>query len=610
MSTALIRRRARRASRAAFAAAGARAVELRTAPRLRHAAASLAPPGAPPQSTPRRRIAAAASGHRRPAEHRRRAGAGPGRDRDLPARRPHREARQKCVEASGKVELRTRRETVLADWLAYDFDDRRDPRATATSLLRQGIDWITGPGAAASSATPRPASSTSPRFYVGENGARGDAARDHLRRPGSLRGHRRAATRPASRRARTGSCATRRARARHGAQGRHRARRDGATSSACRCSTRRGSSSRCRTIASPASSTPIMGSSGTRGFEMARAVLPQPRAQLRRDAHAAAHDQARLAARRAVPLPVRDAAADGQGEIDRRVPAATTASPSTTRWLLLVEAQPADHARGSPATSNLNKVSDDTYFADLADRVAITSQIDAAARRRACRRSTGPWRCSRACSASRRCRTRTQPITPPYNRVPQVLVDAAPSRMGGLHALGHRRVRALPPTRCSRRRPRRARIRIVDVATAGPAWFFTARGGVHARALRPPRPGRADGADPPVVRADHEPRRRPRRSSATGARSAAASSRRSSRARSTSTSRTATRRSCRCSTPRIDDFNFSQLFTENRYSATTASATPTSSRSPLTSRLLDPGHRRGAPARRASASASTSRTSA
>ena len=38
----------------------------------------------------------------------------------------------------------------------------------------------------------------------------------------------------------------------------------------------------------------------------------------------------------------------------------------------------------------------------------------------------------------------------------------------------------------------------------------------------------------------------------------------------------------------LDDFNFAQLFSENRFSAATASATRTSSRSRVTSRLLDP----------------------
>ena len=53
-------------------------------------------------------------------------------------RRPRSAARSTCapigskargdkrVEASGKVELRTRRETVLADWLTYDIEKRRD----------------------------------------------------------------------------------------------------------------------------------------------------------------------------------------------------------------------------------------------------------------------------------------------------------------------------------------------------------------------------------------------------------------------------------------------------------------------------------------------------
>src|SRR5687767_12666026 len=79
------------------------------------------------------------------------------------------------VEASGRVELRSRRETVLADFLSYDFDTQ-EIRGRGNVLLRQGNDFVTGP-----ELTFKRDSETgvfeSPRFRVGEVGARGDADR-------------------------------------------------------------------------------------------------------------------------------------------------------------------------------------------------------------------------------------------------------------------------------------------------------------------------------------------------------------------------------------------------------------------------------------------------
>src|SRR5437763_16415936 len=51
---------------------------------------------------------------------------------------------QKKIEASGKVELRTRRQTVLADWLQYDIEND-EVWGKANVTIRRGIDWITGP---------------------------------------------------------------------------------------------------------------------------------------------------------------------------------------------------------------------------------------------------------------------------------------------------------------------------------------------------------------------------------------------------------------------------------------------------------------------------------
>src|SRR4029079_11487842 len=81
---------------------------------------------------------------------------------------------ERYVEASGKVELRTRNETVLADSLRYDFV-ADEVLATGDVLIRRGIDWITGPEVKFKRDT-ETGYFTSPRFYIGENVSRGSAA--------------------------------------------------------------------------------------------------------------------------------------------------------------------------------------------------------------------------------------------------------------------------------------------------------------------------------------------------------------------------------------------------------------------------------------------------
>jgi len=81
---------------------------------------------------------------------------------------------EQYVEAAGKVELRSRRETVLADWLRYDFV-ADEIWGKGDVLIRHGIDWITGPELRFKRSS-ETGFFTSPRFYIGENGARGSAA--------------------------------------------------------------------------------------------------------------------------------------------------------------------------------------------------------------------------------------------------------------------------------------------------------------------------------------------------------------------------------------------------------------------------------------------------
>ena len=80
---------------------------------------------------------------------------------------------ENVVEASGKVELRSRRETVLADWLQYDFE-QDEVWGKGNVTLRRGVDWISGPEMKFQRES-ETGFFKSPRFFVGENGAHGDA---------------------------------------------------------------------------------------------------------------------------------------------------------------------------------------------------------------------------------------------------------------------------------------------------------------------------------------------------------------------------------------------------------------------------------------------------
>ncbi|MEO8754763.1 MAG: LPS assembly protein LptD, partial [Casimicrobiaceae bacterium] len=77
------------------------------------------------------------------------------------------------INASGSVELRTRRETVLADWLQYDVG-KDEIWAKGEVTLRRGLDWISGPEVKFYRDR-EIGYFDQPRFYINENGAHGEA---------------------------------------------------------------------------------------------------------------------------------------------------------------------------------------------------------------------------------------------------------------------------------------------------------------------------------------------------------------------------------------------------------------------------------------------------
>ena len=77
------------------------------------------------------------------------------------------------VTAEGNVELRSRRETVLADKLSYALEDQTI-HGDGNVVLRRGFDWITGPQVEYKRDT-ETGFFREPRFFVAEASARGDA---------------------------------------------------------------------------------------------------------------------------------------------------------------------------------------------------------------------------------------------------------------------------------------------------------------------------------------------------------------------------------------------------------------------------------------------------
>ena len=89
---------------------------------------------------------------------------------------------------------------------------------------------------------------------------------------------------------------------------------------------------------------------------------------------------------------------------------------------------------------NYNRVSDATYFADFSDRVAVTSAKTLPQEAGLiCELRTVTLRCW--CNRSRRCRTPTLPVTPPYNMLPQLKVTMNETDWGGLRGAGTRSTR-------------------------------------------------------------------------------------------------------------------------------------------------------------------------
>src|SRR5262249_7604368 len=236
--------------------------------------------------------------------------------------------------------------------------------------------------------------------------------------------------------------------------------------------------------------TPVLGSSQTRGFEYAQPyyfnLAPNYDATL----------APRLMTKRGLQLAGqgRYLFDDSQGEATGEY-LANDRVTGTTRWgVSWKHTQKLDSLLpGLAGYWNYNKVSDNTYFADLADRVGLTSQTTLP-REAGLVYSKVPWTfIARAQEFQTLFDPSLPPGPPPYNRVPQLLGALQEVDWKGLTFTGTGEYANFKnPTLVTGQRV--YAYPIVGWTKQGPAWYFTATQAVHARhySLNDTTPDRAE----------------------------------------------------------------------------------------------------------------------
>jgi len=380
---------------------------------------------------------------------------------------------QRQVSAEGRVELRALHETVLADRLVYDLE-RDEVRATGNVLLRKGVDWITGP-----ELTYRRESQTgefrSPTFSVGGTGARGDAAAITFAGPDRYQvTDGRYTTCVAPREdwyLQTGEL-------------------DLDTDRMV--GTARNATVRffgapifwAPWIEFPLSNerksgflVPTAGSSDARGIEFAQPyyfnLAPNYDATV----------TPRIMSKRGLQIGGQFRYLFGQenwqnaGEIDAQV-LPDDRQTDSTRYALVWRHQQ-QMPNGFGGYLDLNKVSDDTYFADLADRIAITSQTTLP-REAGITFARGPFSALARVQTFQTLQDPDAPIVPPYDRVPQIVGTLTETPWLGLWWSGfgeYSQFRSDVLVSGGRA------VLYPQVAwkIGAPGWFVAARTGIHVR---------------------------------------------------------------------------------------------------------------------------------
>jgi LPS-assembly protein len=395
---------------------------------------------------------------------------GPGSDRDAVYLRADllEGESEKWVQSSGKVELRTRRQTVLADWLHYDLVTE-EVWAKGNVLMRRGADWISGPEAKFKRGD-ETGFFHQPEFHIGDNASRGDA-KDLL-----FVGENRYELKDF----RYTTCVA-------GNDDWYLTSREVDLDRSRLVGTARNASIIFKGVSIlyspyldfPLSNerksgflTPVFGSTSSRGIEMSIPyylnLAPNYDATL----------TPRVMTRRGLQIngQARYLFADMAGEADAEVlPDRVT---GTNRYgLSWKHNQNFGFLPGLAGYVNMQKVSDDAYFTDLSDRIVVTSQ-STLPREAGLVYNRGPFSLLTRVQKFQTLQDPANPITPPYFREPQLLMTMSPVEWKGLdfQASGEFvsfRQAALVTGDRSVLYPS------VTWAQRGNAWFLNARTGLH-----------------------------------------------------------------------------------------------------------------------------------
>ena len=483
------------------------------------------------------------------------------------------EGDNRMVTAEGNVQLRTRRETVLADHLSYSLEDQTI-FGKGNVVLRRSFDWITGPEVQYKRDT-EVGFFRKPRFFISEANAHGDAAEIRFNGPDHYEATDASYT----------TCVA--------AHPDWYLRGEELEVDNLR---KVGTAHRVSVhfldvpvlyapwLQFPLSNerksgflTPTLGSTGVRGFE---ATTPY---YLNLAPNYDATITPRLMTKRGLQLgaqfrylfgddstPFEHAAGELNAEIlphdratgENRYALAWTHTEQFAPWL--------------GAFWNLNKVSDDKYFADFADRIAITSQ-KSLPRDAGLVATSGPWSVLVRAQSFQTLQDPNAPVLPPYNRLPQVLGSLSDTDWLGLTWSGTGEYARFSQDALAPTGERLVLYPTVAWSRQGAAVVLHgACGREHARI--PARPADCRAARPAsrIHDPDHERRcRHGVRARPESARHVADPDARAARL-STSTSRIGTRRTRRCSIRRSTISISRSSSPRTATSAATALATPTS----------------------------------
>lgn len=375
------------------------------------------------------------------------------------------------VRAEGRVEFRTRRETVLADRITYDLVDS-EVHASGNVLLRQGVDWISGPDLKFRREE-QTGAFTEPRFSLGLSGARGDASKLTFAGPDKYE----------ISDARYTSCVAPR-------EDWFLTTRELEIDLQRNVGTARDATVRffgapifyAPWLEFPLSSerksgflVPTAGSSNARGIEFAAPYY------LNLAPNYDATITPRFMSKRGLQLGGEFRYLGGGdygmgGELDGQF--LRDRETNSDRYALVWRHQQR-FPHGFGGYVDLNKVSDDTYFADFGDRIAVTSQTTLP-REAGLTWGKGPWTALARVQTFQTLQDPNAPIIPPYNRVPQLVGNLAETPWAGLNWTGFAEFTRFQSDELTEG-DRAVLYPQVAFRRAAPGWFFQAKTGIHLR---------------------------------------------------------------------------------------------------------------------------------